>query len=691
MNPLFQKKTNDDQDPIILPQDDNEQGDMLDPATQRVAPPPPVAPAEDEKIVEPVRMASQKSAAANTPWDVYLRGKWINRVFSVPNMTADDVKRGLVDHDGLNPAIEVRAGEGRNVPDSVPLNRIGARRGRRPSGGSQRNLDNYLDAMKEGDRIRAEWAANKAQREEEEKSKPKNPLLQKDGAGAPIGMDQGQQTCYKCKQPIQQGQTISWEGGMESHMTCPPPPQGNAQEQSRIMFPKGQQPKKPQMGQPQPQTPQRAPNKPQYASKKAAPTAEYQADAYIEWGGMYDHRRCTLDEYKGTYEWTDWDASNELDLGKQVGAASSAEEAKSKLEQAVFRIGEPRTYIQFPEGPIKKQDYLQPTEKKFLKDVGVNEDIKPDLSNPNWDAKPEYSKADKARLRGLGVIGRAEKVATRRKISGYVPATSWGVPQEYAHRVAETLAHAGMRDFDVATDEELHVAYFSFGNEAEMEVSADIICEFYGPQIAASKGKWVGWQCRPERQPGVPDPQAMSLSKMNSKRAGSQGTRAAVAKLRSLGIKTTADLDKWIKEHPKTETKGPYAGSRSLMSRYDALKELVGDDAATWILHDLATDAAAKELPKRGSAKPTDFEGGTIEEQVANLKERRSFSEDGKGDGWVIYSRNTEYEGDGTWLKVFFKDGKVTKTDMFDEEPENVLDTRLGFDGLHSFTQAFGD
>jgi hypothetical protein len=343
-NPLFKKKTNDEQDPIILPQDDNQQGDMLDPATHQVAPPPPVAPAEDEKIVEPSRMASQ------------------------------------------------------------------------------------------------------------------NPLLQKDGAGAPLSMDQGQQTCHKCKQPIQQGQMISWDGGMESHMTCPPPPQGNAQEQSRIMFPKGQQPKKPQMGPTQPQTPQRAPIKPQYSS--------------------------------------------------------------------------------------------------------------------------------------------TEKIATRRKISGYVPATSWGVPQEYAHRVAETLAKAGMRDFDVATDEELHIAYFSFGNEAEMEVSADIICEFYAPQISASKGKWIGWQCRPERQPGVPEPQAMPLSKMNSKRAGSQ-TREAVAKLKSLGIKTTADLDKWIKEHPKTETKGPYAGSRSLMSRYDALNELVGNDAATWILHDLATDAAAKELPKK--------------------------------------------------------------------------------------------
>jgi hypothetical protein len=523
MNPLFQKQTNDDQDPIILPQDDNEQGDMLDPATQKVAPPPPVAPAEDEKIVEPVRLAGRKG-----------------------------------------------------------------RGGRRPSGGSQRNLDNYLDATREGDRIRAEWAANKAKQEEEKK----NPLLEKESAGAPFGEGYGNQNCYKCKQPIQQGATVSWEGGMESHTNCPAAPQG-AQEQSRIMFPKGQQPKKPQMGPTQPQTPQRAPNKPQYAS--------------------------------------------------------------------------------------------------------------------------------------------AEKVATRRKISGFVPATSWGVPQEYAHRVAETLANAGMRDFDVATDEEQHVAFFSFGNEAEMEVSADIVCEFYRSQISASKGKWIGWQCRPERQPGVPNPQTMPFSKMNSqKRAG------AIDKLKAVGIKTTADLDKWIKRHPRKITKGPYAGQTELASRFEALTELVGGDAATMILHEMATDAAAKEIPgkrsffspqdakrfrddnqgsnvalnqdekgserwekvpqsveellkKQGAVDPSNYEGGTIEEQVANLMEKRSFSEDGKGNGWVIYSRNTEYPDDGTWLKVFFKDGKVAKTDMFDEEPENVLETRVGFDGLHSFTQAFGD
>jgi hypothetical protein len=81
----------------------------------------------------------------------------------------------------------------------------------------------------------------------------------------------------------------------------------------------------------------------------------YQADAYIEWGGQYDHRRCELDEYKGIYEWTDWDASNELNLGTQVGECRSLEEAKSKLEQAVFSIGEPASYIRWEDNTSTKK------------------------------------------------------------------------------------------------------------------------------------------------------------------------------------------------------------------------------------------------------------------------------------------------------------------------------------------------
>ena len=133
--------------------------------------------------------------------------------------------------------------------------------------------------------------------------------------------------------------------------------------------------------------------------KEAAATEEYQADAFIEWGGAYDHRRLTLDEHKGVYGWTDWDASNELNLGDQVGGWSSMEEAKSKLEQFVFRLGEPRTYIHFPEGPVEKRNYLQPGEKQFLKDVGVSEDIKPDYSDSSDTAAASFICRIKAKRR----------------------------------------------------------------------------------------------------------------------------------------------------------------------------------------------------------------------------------------------------------------------------------------------------
>lgn len=336
----------------------------------------------------------------------------------------------------------------------------------------------------------------------------KNALLKR---AVPISTQQGEEICYKCKQPIQEGQPISWEGGMVAHAGACPPTQAQGQGQSRIMFPKGYTPKPPQ--QPAAMA--------QHASKQGAATTEYQVDAYIEWGGQYDHRRVTLDEYKGLYEWTDWDASNELDLGRQVGKCKSQEEAKSKLERVVFNLGEPATYIQYPEGSFKKKDYLKPTEKKFLKDVGVNEDIKPDLSRPIPTGQPEaYSEADKARLKGLGVIGRAEKVATRRKVtSSYVPTMSLTIPEDSAHQVARVLADAGMRDFDVATDGTEHKSYFSFPSEAESEVAADLVYEAFSPQIAADKSGWAAWKERWERPANVP-PSQVPIAKMNSKRAG---------------------------------------------------------------------------------------------------------------------------------------------------------------------------
>lgn len=41
-------------------------------------------------------------------WNVYLRGRKIDTVWFDADMTADDVKRSLVNHDGYDAAITVR-------------------------------------------------------------------------------------------------------------------------------------------------------------------------------------------------------------------------------------------------------------------------------------------------------------------------------------------------------------------------------------------------------------------------------------------------------------------------------------------------------------------------------------------------------------------------------------------------------
>jgi hypothetical protein len=60
--------------------------------------------------------------------------------------------------------------------------------------------------------------------------------------------------------------------------------------------------------------------------------------------------------------------------------------------------------------------------------------------------------------------------------------------------------------------------------------------------------------------------------------------RMAFVTLKKHGIKTTADLDDYIKVNPRVDRfKRPY-----LMSRYGALVELVGEQAADGILQEMA-------------------------------------------------------------------------------------------------------
>ena len=94
------------------------------------------------------------------------------------------------------------------------------------------------------------------------------------------------------------------------------------------------------------------------------------------------------------------------------------------------------------------------------------------------------------------------------------------------------------------------------------------------------------------------------------------------------------------------------------------------------------------------SVKSALFKRASVYDQIHELMEKRSFNEEDKGNNWAIFSRNTEYAaGDGIRIKVYWKGNTVLKTDMLDPEPgeDGVLTTRLGWEGLNSFAQTYGD
>jgi hypothetical protein len=74
---------------------------------------------------------------------------------------------------------------------------------------------------------------------------------------------------------------------------------------------------------------------------------------------------------------------------------------------------------------------------------------------------------------------------------------------------------------------------------------------------------------------------------------------APADKLEKEGIVTMQDLDRWIERHPQIVEKGPYAGQRELMSRYQALKRIVGENAAIEMLNNLAIEQCTAPPARR--------------------------------------------------------------------------------------------
>lgn len=64
-----------------------------------------------------------KESGATVGWNVYLNGKKIDKVFYVPTATAEEIKKGLVDHDNYDPGITVKKEASLKVAD-LDLNSI---------------------------------------------------------------------------------------------------------------------------------------------------------------------------------------------------------------------------------------------------------------------------------------------------------------------------------------------------------------------------------------------------------------------------------------------------------------------------------------------------------------------------------------------------------------------------------------
>jgi len=87
-------------------------------------------------------------------------------------------------------------------------------------------------------------------------------------------------------------------------------------------------------------------------------------------------------------------------------------------------------------------------------------------------------------------------------------------------------------------------------------------------------------------------------------------------------------------------------------------------------------------------ACPSAFDGDTIQKQLDDMMEQRSFYKEKSGNGWVIYSRG---KGDNRWCKIFFtgtgRDG-IGKVICHTNEKTY---TKQGWDGAYGFAQAHGD
>jgi hypothetical protein len=104
----------------------------------------------------------------------------------------------------------------------------------------------------------------------------------------------------------------------------------------------------------------------------------------------------------------------------------------------------------------------------------------PEIRQP---ARQSHSESAVASISSDG--RRWEKIGTRKAYSGTRPshARSFGVASDSANLLAMALAEAEIRDFEVATDYDNHVSYFTFSTPADRAMASDLLSKKLAPQI----------------------------------------------------------------------------------------------------------------------------------------------------------------------------------------------------------------
>jgi hypothetical protein len=259
--------------------------------------------------------------------------------------------------------------------------------------------------------------------------------------------------CYKCQQPIEEGQMATWEGGMECHAGgCP-----RAKQQPQLT-PSQRIQNMPQRG--NPKTPAQLGLTPRaVASKKAyGLTNQGQQDAVCP----------NCNQPIGEGEMVNYTQSG-MEAHVQCPPATGQQPAQAPGWQS--RLNLPAGY---------KPPQAQPAQPAPAKQQGM---ISPNVGRPRASLIARINNLDrKTALFGEGAHHHF----------------SLEVPMKAGGTVAFHLAKAGLEDFEANNYREEGTTEFAFKSEPEMHIAEEIIRAEFAREIEGKHGGWGSWAPKAE-------------------------------------------------------------------------------------------------------------------------------------------------------------------------------------------------